>query len=330
MIRILHRLVNGWNRFFHDPTDMRIVGPFRIAYSWLLLLNALNWAPDLEKWFGPTGVLDLEAGKWLAGPNLHSILWWANTHERLQLCYWIFVVQIVCLLVGFLPRIQSVCVFLWFASFEHRNLIMFDGQDNLFRMLAFLMIFLPTDRFLAVDQLIFKRPPTGPLPPWPLRLVQFQMCILYLSCVVEKAREGDWTAGHAIYYAARLDDFFGKHWVPQFFFHSNAWDKFICWSVIIIEIAIPIFVWFEPTRRLGIVLGLLLHLSLQYGMFIFLFQWLMITGLLTFSTPKDWADLRRLFLWAARRVRGESPPSQEPAIPPEPTRKGSAKTKKQT
>lgn len=316
MTRLVRAFVRGWNGFFHDPTDMRIVGPFRIAYSWLLLLNVLNWAPNLQKWFGPEGMIDLQSGKWLAGADLYSILFYADTPEKVQLCYDIFLLQVVCLLIGFLPRFQSVCVFLWFTSFEHRNLIMFDGQDNLFRMMAFFMIFLPTDRFLAVDQVIFKRPPSGPLPPWPLRLVQFQMCYLYLSSAVEKAREGDWTRGEAIYYTARLDDFFGKYPVPEFFFHSAQWDKFICWAVIIVEIVIPLLIWFEPTRRLCIVLGLGLHASLQYSMFIFLFQWLMMTGVLTFSKPRDWADLRRLYEWlarGARRVGKLRPPAPDPA-----------------
>jgi hypothetical protein len=311
-------LVNGWNRFFHQPTDMRIVGPFRIAYSWLLLLNALNWLPDLQKWFGPKGMVDLETGKALAGNYRYSILFWADTPERVQLCYWIFVLQIVLLLIGFLPRFQSVCVFVWFASFEHRNLIMFDGQDNLFRVMAFLMIFLPTDRFLAVDQLIFRRPPTGPLPPWPLRLVQIEMCVLYISCVIEKAREGDWTRGEAVYYAARLDDFFGKYWIPEFLFHSIEIGKFLCWAVIVVEILIPLFVWFEPTRRLGILLGLGLHGGLQYGMFIHVFQWLMMTGLMTFCKPKDWVDLQRLYYWLRFKATGQEMPPPPPPVEVEP------------
>ncbi len=47
----IRRLGRHWNRFFHEKADLSICGEIRIAYAFLLLVNALVLLPDLEKWF---------------------------------------------------------------------------------------------------------------------------------------------------------------------------------------------------------------------------------------------------------------------------------------
>ncbi len=62
----------------------------------------------------------------------------------------------------------------------------------------------------------------------------------------------------------------------------------ITWVVLVIEAALPIALWFRPTRKIAIVLGVLLHLGIELSMNLFLFEWIMILGLLTFIRTEEW------------------------------------------
>ena len=60
------------------------------------------------------------------------------------------------------------------------------------------------------------------------------------------------------------------------------------WSALAIEAALPILLWFRPTRRPAIVAGIGLHLAIEASMNLFLFEWIMILGLLSFVRPEEW------------------------------------------
>jgi hypothetical protein len=307
MRRLWLNLSELWDRAFFTEKDLSVVGPFRIGYALLLLINVLVWRPDLDRWFGHQGVVTLEAGLALSSRDSWTIFAWLPPEpELLTLCHTIFLVQIVCLMVGLLTRFQSICVFLWFVSFQNRTVIIFDGEDNLFRLFAFYLIFLPAGRYLAVDQKIFRRAEPGPLPVWPLRLVQIQMTLVYLSAAVEKVRGPDWRAGTAWYYVSRLDDLFGKFYLPEFLFQSLAFSALLSWAVVVVELMIPLGLWFRATRPATVLLAIFLHLAMEYSMFLFLFQWLMILGLLSFVEPSEW---KFLFRKAPDGRRKACPPS---------------------
>ena len=54
------------------------------------------------------------------------------------------------------------------------------------------------------------------------------------------------------------------------------------WSAVLIELTLPILVWFRKTRMLALVVLFLFHLSLEYMMNLNMFQWLMIVGWMSF------------------------------------------------
>ena len=65
------------------------------------------------------------------------------------------------------------------------------------------------------------------------------------------------------------------------------------WGTMVVEACLPFLLFLSRTRRVGIVLGVVLHLSMEYSMHLFLFQWIMMLGLLAFTKPEDFAWFRR-------------------------------------
>ena len=66
------------------------------------------------------------------------------------------------------------------------------------------------------------------------------------------------------------------------------------WSVLIVELAVPVLIWFRETRRLCLLLLLVFHLGNEWTMHLFLFHWIMLCGWLSFVTNDDlrWFGVR--------------------------------------
>jgi hypothetical protein len=60
-------------------------------------------------------------------------------------------------------------------------------------------------------------------PAWGLRLLQIQMAIIFLAAGLEKVGDEAWLNGTAMYYVARLDDYFGRFPTPAWLF-DNRWS----------------------------------------------------------------------------------------------------------
>ena len=291
------KIADLWNGFFHDPLDTRMFGPIRIAYAVLLLIVFLVLGPDLELWFSESGVMPLSASKAIIDPDTWTLFQWLPaTNNFLRACYVVVIVQIVALGCGVLSRFQAACIFIWLISFHHRNHILFDGEDVLFRIFAFYFIFSPIGRTLSFDAWWARRR-RRPLPrdcPWPMRLIQLQVSVVYLSTGLQKAMSEAWLGGDAMYYVARLDDLFGRFPVPAVLFESLPLIHLISWSVLAFELIAPITLWFQKTRRPTLVCCVAFHLMTDYTMNLFLFQWIMVVGLLAFVERDDWDALKRL------------------------------------
>lgn len=281
-----------WERFFFLPADLSMCGLIRIGYSVLLLINMLVLAPDLEWWFGEQGALPYAVSRAVIDPDTITLFaWLPKTNFVLWTCYSILLAQIVALLAGWFARFQALCIFIWLTSFQHRNILIWDAEDWVFRLLAFYLIFLPIGECYS----LCRRGGCTPRPVWPLRLVQIQMTLIYISNVWEKLNGSDWVDGVALYYVSRLEDAFGRFPVPGFLFQSLTAINVMTWSVLVVECFVPIGLWFKETRRVALLLALGFHLATDYAMNLFLFHPIMLVGLLAFVEPAG--PLKLLARW---------------------------------
>jgi hypothetical protein len=128
-------------------------------------------------------------------------------------------------------------------------------------------------------------------PGWGLRLMQIQMAVILLSTGLVKLQGETWINGTALYYVSRLDDFFGRFPVPAWLFDTPWIVVLLTWSVILVEVGVPIFIWFRETRRVCLAAIVLFHLASDWSMHLFLFHWLMLAGWIAFLTAEDFARL---------------------------------------
>lgn len=307
----MKRALAAIDAFLFAPRDLRVFGAMRIAFATVVMINALFWAPDLELWFGERGVLPYAEAVRATDPGVWTLLGlYPQSDSWLWGCYFVFVAQIALLGLGLFSRVQALGVAVWLISFQHRNPNIMDGEDTVFRMLAFLLVLLPIGACYSLDA--WRARVAGrPLPTvgeaWAVRLVQLEMTSIYLSTALLKARGDVWTNGTALYYVSRLDDLWGRFPYPHFLFDSLPLIRAQTWTVLAIEVALPFLLWIPRTRRLGVVLGVLLHLGIDYLMNLFMFEWVMIVGLMAFTVPADYAALANGVGWLRRKLFGAAP-----------------------
>ncbi len=302
MIRACNRYVTealgDARAFIHAPVDARIVAAIRIGYAGLMLINVLCWWPDLDRWFSETGALPLAVSRQLIDSRcltLFQVLPADST--TLRIVYGIFIAQLLGLLVGFLPRFQAACCYVWLVSFQHRNVLIFEGEDTLFRIVGFLLIFMPLRSAWSVDRRLWNHPdkagPSIVVDGWAVRLLQLEMAMLYFSAAWSKLLGLPWRDGTALYYVSRLDDYWGRFQVPAFLMETPWIVRGLTWSTMGLEFAIPVLIWFPPTRRLALLMVVVFHLACDYTMHLFLFHWIMLLGWVSFLQPDDFRWLRR-------------------------------------
>jgi hypothetical protein len=297
----------GWNWFFHHPCDARVCAAIRIVYATLVLIHLAVLYPDLERWFTGEGLLPYEASRDTRSAHAWTLFaWLPDTLPGARTAFWIAVAHAAALLVGLLPRVNAFFLFLWIVSFQVRNSIIHDGEDNLMRLMGFFMIWLPSGRCWSVNAIIShwwtrtrsasERRPDVPRadcqpPGWPLRLLQIEMAAMLFSSGLIKLSGEAWSNGTAMYYVSRLPDFFGRLPVPAWLFDTPWGVKATTWSVLAAELMVPLLIWFRETRPVCLVVLLVFHLANEWTMNLFLFHWLMLCGWIAFVQPEDFSWL---------------------------------------
>lgn len=292
MTRIGRHLVRAWDGFLFAPFDLRLAAWLRIGFAFLTLLNFGLLGLDLEFWFGPGGPMPIGASRAVIDQSSHTIFEiLPQTSRVLWICYALALVHTIGLLVGFFPRFQAFWVFFWLMSFQHRNMMIFDGEDQLFRLFAFFMIFLPTHRFLSVHALWRAR--RGQPEPvrfgtaWAFRLFQIQTTLVYVGAFWMKLIGPEWRSGIAMWYVTRLNDAWGKFPLPDVLFDSLPAIYLLTWSTLVLEMILPMGLWIPRVRWGMLIVAVLFHLSLEYSMNLFLFHWLMLAGLIPFLATDE-------------------------------------------
>ena len=284
MMVCFQRILQAWDRFLFESCDPRVAPVLRIGFAILILIQTIVVWPDAAYWYTDAGVMRAETAQGILDPGAWSLL------NLLPSPPWAARFGLLCLfihgllmLVGCYSRFQVAAIFVWLISFQNRNPLITDGEDTVLRIFAFLMIWLPLDAYWAVCA---PKTKTGASTPgssqgWALRLIQVQMTAIYASTALSKIEGSTWQDGTALWYVSRMTDNFGRL-MPASCFDWPGLSACATYGTLIIESLLPIGLWIPRFRWIAIGLGVLLHLGIESSMNLFLFQWLMLLGLIAF------------------------------------------------
>lgn len=297
-------VANAWDAFFFAPAELRVCALLRIGLALATLINLAVWHPDLERWFTDSGVLAASELYLVQPLERWTPLAWSNGTTLVQVVFWVAVLQSTLLLVGASSRFNAICIVLWLMAFQHRNPIILDMQDTLLRLLAWYVALMPCGRVWSLDAYLRKKSLAAePTPAWGLRLLQIQMSLVFLTAAWFKLQGEPWRSGVALYFVGQLDDYFGRTPALDWMFVDPLLVRLMTWSVLAIEVGVPLGVWFKQTRRCALLVAIVFHIGNELTMHLFLFHSLMVLGWCSFLTREDFDLVGR---WMSPRRRAKT------------------------
>jgi uncharacterized membrane protein YphA (DoxX/SURF4 family) len=269
--------LSTWTRFWHEPLRGERLALMRILLGVALLTDQLfQYFPNLMEFFGPDGV---------APQGLHDVFqlrhWrWTvlpfnqDSPAVLYPVFWVWVAVTAAWTLGFFTRTANVLVWLLTLAWINRNPNILNGGDDTLQVGIFLLLLSPCGQALSVDAWLARRRglPLSPwVPAWPVRLLQIQLCLIYLSTGLVKLRgegldpvtgwpTGTWWDGSSIHYV--LNYVTMSRWsfaqLPLPFWVTAAMSYGSVWW----ETLFPLLVLNRWTRRWALWFGLCFHLGI--------------------------------------------------------------------
>ncbi len=261
--------VQGWRTFWFSTEPAYTLGIIRITFGALTFLWSLEIGVGLYDKFSVNGIVPQ--------PPTYQFLWgvfYAWPGDTALLVGWIvLMVASLVLIVGWHTKLAAFLVFVMIMSFERRNPWIFNSGDGLIRILSLYLALSPCGAALSLDQ----RRRFGSfwsvqdIKVWPLRLMQVQISIIYLTSVIAKLHGDTWQNGSAVSYTLRLDDMLqlpSPAWVSTSPLIGNA----MTWGTLLVEFSIGVFVWNKRWRTKVLLAGVFLHLTILLTMVVGFFS----------------------------------------------------------
>jgi ABC-type multidrug transport system fused ATPase/permease subunit len=306
-------LVDAWRMFWFRPQPAYTLGLVRIAFGVLAVVWTLSLLPDLYEFFGEDGV----APHARLGPYRWSVFAFWSGDDAVLIGWLALLVFAVALTIGWHSRIAAIVVFVLILSFDRRNPMVFNSGDVLLRIEALFLALSPCGAALSLDQ----RRATGVFwsaqvrPRWPIRLMQLQLSLIYLTTVQVKMTGDAWPQGTAVSYALRLEDMLLLP-IPDWLRTNALLMNAATWGTLVIELAIGILVWNRLLRPWVLAAGVVMHTMIMVTIAIGFFTPAMFVLYLAFIPPQRVRRLpetiERRVATLRRHVRETEPPSTIP------------------
>jgi len=281
---VLHQI---WLRILSlQPESAKPLAILRIGTSCILILQAISVRKYLYPLVGSLGIMQTEITNSLALSYVPRLEWAARigskvfnlSEERvIIICFIGYIFFLSVLALGFYTRFTALFAWLLHLTFNTSGAASTYGSYEFSNIALFYCFVMPSGASLSMDSWLNPNKKSHSLyNALSRRVLQWHMCIVYLSSGIEKATGGQWWNGEAIWRALIRED------VPLNF----SWLAFVpvvamiaCWFTLIVEIGYAVFIWIPLTRKLWLVLITLLHA----GIAVFLGLWFFSATLLTMN-----------------------------------------------
>jgi hypothetical protein len=278
----------GWNRFWFAPSDPVTLGVLRIAVGLMSLYVVAAYTPDLERYFGTSGLVPMEMVRNLESQTRDgdrqklpgqiseamprefrfSYLERFRSTNALRTAHGVGLVVLLLFTCGFLTRITAVASLIVVLSYLHRGPMLTSQVEPILAFVLFYLCLGPAGATCSVDAWLAARRGAASLQntsakgltsSWAtvsLRLIQVHLVLVYVMMAVGKMGGSVWWSGLAMWYLIarteqRTVDLTTLHKLPLL---VNAWS----YAVMFWQAAFPILIWNRLARPLLLVINALM------------------------------------------------------------------------
>jgi hypothetical protein len=314
----LRPALNSWDRFWFTPSKPHTLALVRILGGGMLLYTHLVWTLGLTDFLGARGwVTSTAASKLGTGLDGHSFTFsYLSLVESPALLWALHLAGLAVfalLTVGFFTRIVAPLALVITLSYCHRLTGALFGLDQVNVLLATYLAISPCGAVLSLDRYLARR--RGAVLPAnahvmttiATRLIQVQMCIVYLFGGISKMRGEQWWDGSAVWFAAAnleyqsvsLTWLVHQPWLIALLTHVTVfWETFY-----------PVLIWPRLTRPIFLAMAVAVHGGIAIFLGMPTFGIAMLIGNLAFISPEFVEQL-------ANTLRGKKQLAEPPAAVP--------------
>jgi len=299
-----------WNGFWFEKVASGPLGLLRLVIGFLATVSGLQLWPDRLAWFSERGLFPTSiSDTWnsLAAPGPRPLNFLHTFHSDWFITFFmaVFIAAALLMTVGLWSRVSTLIVYIGLNMIHDRNAaVNTAGSDCVLICMVFLLLLAPSGASCSVDRLfrILRGAEDDEAPrvaPWPLRLAQIQVAIVYAVTASSKLLGEQWRNGVAAYYPMSLPEL-SRFPVPLMDANHLWFVHFVTYSALAIEVALALLVWIPALRLPVLAGGVLLHLGIEYSLNLPLFSFLMIASYLSFI---EQSDLEAFRVWLPRAIR---------------------------
>ena len=270
MKAVLRAITRTWDRLWFAPVDPYSAALFRIAMGILLVAYFVANYPNWEHFFAADGVLSLnQVDPERRSVDRLSLFHWTGGVIPVGLYWWLGFFGSIAFTVGWQTRVVTVWLFLLVSSMVHRNLMIVNGEDLVFRMALLYSCFAPLGHELSLDRRRRdkKGKGTATAAVWPLRLLQINVALVYALSLPNKFVDDPpaWLwEGTAIYWTMTSN--LWTRWPWPELFYGGLLSKLMTYGTVLTEGLFPILVWIPRTKLFALATIVSMHLGIAVVM----------------------------------------------------------------
>lgn len=218
------------------------------------------------------------------------------------MCFHLGVLVAILWVLGWRTRWLTPINFVMWWSLEHRFPGIWDGGDNIFRIVVIFAMFADVSAYFSLDA---RRRAHQPKPP-PEQLraaamlhnaavlaIAIQLCLLYGIAGLSKVQGETWRDGTALYYALRG----GQYVWPGFSeaIYENAYlIVLLSYCTVAFQVSFPFLIFLRRgTRTLALCISLSFHIGIMLFMGLISFSMFMMAVDLALLGDEEYATARR-------------------------------------
>jgi predicted DCC family thiol-disulfide oxidoreductase YuxK len=302
-------IIEGWKKFWFEPKSPTALALFRIFFGLIVLQDVLLMRlPDWRLYYSEKSLVpiaDMIVHWWGKDPYF-DLMVLLPQGDQWQLAFVIgYAVLALFLTLGLFTRFSAVTVFLFNLSLNNHFQLNQNDGDVFVKLVLLMLAFSNCGDAFSLDNLIrslrsdWRKEGFAPrvAPQWALRMIQVQMSVVYFHTFLCKLSGDHWVSGVACYYALRYEEMV-RFPLPKFF--DQLWVcKVLSWGTLVTEFSLFSLIWIKELRYWILLLGLCLHLGIEYSMNLPFFEWLFIVSYIIWIDPKD---LTKVWDWVKAQV----------------------------
>lgn len=304
----LNEWAEAWNAFWFTPADPLPLAVIRIATGLLLTWSSLVWLLDADAFFG-SGGWQAPENVWRSNDQPWQWSWYfaANSPTAVRTLGGITVVAAILLTVGLFTPLAAAVSLAGLVSAANRAPLNVFGFDDMLGLLLIPLVIGPSGAAWSLDGRLMP-PAAGNAPSVragiALRLLQVQLCVVYLFSGCGKLLGASWWEGTALWGAAANGQYrtVDLRWLARHPLATNA----ITLATLFWEIAYPALVWPRLTRPLVLAMAVVVHLGIGLAMGMMEFGLAMVVANLAFVPASLYRLLYRSLVSTSRHPSGSS------------------------